>query len=277
MGQRICSTSDSESFETRLSAEQCARDSLGSSTRTQNGESGSAEVPRRSSSGESSLDVATFASASSRAPSKCPAQRAVAEPTLAGPPQTAQKMIAGTNNCFLLSFCWLRDYVLNELTRCGGRLCCYNRSGERRAESSSVRAKVWPVTDAAACSNLRDPSSASPPRPAATLFDSQHQLSELPCCDHEPCLVNFRSFSSALATSHMCDSSSVIPSSSLFVFCDDSSLDFLQKQVLDKVRNDRNVITRPEEDRRRRTIIVERKNESFGFTLQVSSPRMDDC
>ncbi|CAH1118417.1 unnamed protein product [Phaedon cochleariae] len=39
-------------------------------------------------------------------------------------------------------------------------------------------------------------------------------------------------------------------------------------QILERVQSDRVTTTKPEEDRRRRTIIVEKKNGSFGFTLQ---------
>lgn len=149
----------------------------------------------------------------------------------------AEKQSSPVNNWIILSFLWLYDFLLCHVARC----CGWRRQ---------TRWLPFPC----------------PQTSWLSAEDGKEQH----------CYFNQTASDMSLATAGT-SSAAFLPETCLNAwdlesfFNDIDSLQPPQTYLLDHIRCDRIVSTRPDEDRRRRTIIIERQKESFGFTLQVTT------
>lgn len=149
-----------------------------------------------------------------------------------------QSIPTPVNNWFVLSFLWLYDFLISQAMRCCGD------HGDGR----------WPFSLSQDFASWFNPAEKK----------QQHCYFNQTSSD-----LSLDTFENAnQSTSCHFLSEACVPNTQCYCHVIDS-LQTSQRYLLDQIRSDRIISTLPNEDRRRRTIIIERKNNSFGFTLQV--------
>lgn len=145
------------------------------------------------------------------------------------------------NNWFILSFLWLYDFIVLQIVRCCGahRDRLLSLSGAQDFASwfnhADKKQQHCYFNQTSSDLSLETIDKANPSTSTSSLFVSEGCVRDLECYCHE-----INSFKTS------------------------------QRYLLDQIRSDRVVSTLPAEDQRRRTIIIERINNSFGFVLQVN-------